>query len=58
MIAVAMHMATLSDPQQGNGGVMIATYYLGRLAGRSTHMDIERLIERGGEEVDACTASV
>lgn len=44
-VVVAMHMATLSNPQQRSAGVMIATYYLGRLDGRASQMDVELLIE-------------
>ena len=44
-VVVAMHMATLNSPQQRSTGVMLAIYYLGRLDGRSSGEDTERLIE-------------
>lgn len=50
-VVVAMHMATLSTPRQRSAGVMIATYYLGRLDGRSPHLDIERLIEEEAKKM-------
>lgn len=44
-VVVAMHMATLHNPQQRSTGVMLAIYYLGRLDGRLLHTDTDRLIE-------------
>ncbi len=44
-VVVAMHMATLNNPQQRSTGVMLAIYYLGRLDGHSLGADTERLIE-------------
>ncbi|MGH8290948.1 MAG: hypothetical protein ACREV7_18365 [Steroidobacteraceae bacterium] len=45
-VVVGMRMIQMAAPQQRAAGLMVATYYLGRLDGRAPDAVVRRLIER------------
>jgi hypothetical protein len=50
-VVVGLRMASMADPQSHAAGVVMATYYLGRLGARSSNTESEQLIESEAQRI-------
>jgi hypothetical protein len=44
-VAVGLRMIEMTAPEQRTAGMMLAVYYLGRLDGKASDLDVERLVK-------------
>lgn len=52
-VVTGLRMVQMSTPQQQSSGLMLAIYYLGRLDGRASGVEIDALIENDAEKMTA-----
>jgi hypothetical protein len=50
-VVVGLRMANMTAQQSRAAGIVMATYYLGRLGSRSSHAEIEQLIESEAQKM-------
>lgn len=50
-VVTGLRMVQMSMPEQRSAGLMLAIYYLGRLDGRASGVEIDSLIEKDAEKM-------
>lgn len=52
-LVVGVRLTASANQAQSQGGSMLMLYFLGRIDGRSPHVDLEKLIERQAKDMTA-----